>query len=124
MGTRSLLIQTFSLPAGVAPDEEHGTGSQKEGPTEGSEVADVQRGGNDLHHHQDRNDGNDQPDAPAVVDGPGEDGGRLALDGHQKPGHRVDQNSDAASQSQQDECQSNQRDVDAGGPGHAPADAG
>ena len=119
MGMRSSLIHTRSPALALRRMRIEATGGEEHGPAERPEVADMQRIGQDLHHHQGRDDGDDQPDPPTVVDGPREDGAGLALQGEEEPGQGVDGNADATAEGQQDEPDADERDIDAGGLGQA-----
>ena len=51
----------------------------------------MESGRHDLDHHQEGDDGGDQPNAPPVGYGPGEDAGGLSLERDEEPGQGIDQ---------------------------------
>ena len=90
--------------------------------------AEVQGARDELHRDQHRDeDGGDQADAAAVVDGARVDVGGLALHGDQQPRHGVDEHHHAAADGEQHEADAHPGGVDPGrrrdGAAHAAEDA-
>ena len=109
---------------GVAPDEDHHADGKQGGPTDEAHECDVQGARDQLQRDEQREqDGDDQTDAAAVVDGPGVDVAVLPLHGDQQPGHGVDEHHDAAHDREEHEADAHPRDVDPGGPRDGSADA-
>ena len=81
MGTMSSLIHSRSCSLTLRQIRTAAPPARNTGQMNDPDVADVERRGDDLRDDQHRDDGDDQADAPAIVDGPGEDVGRLALQG-------------------------------------------
>ena len=109
---------------GVAPDENRETDGGEHRPADDADESDVEEGDEDLRGDDDGDDRDDQADAAPVIDGPGEDVGRLVVKGNDEPGQGVDQHRKAGEKSQQDEADPEDRGVDTGGLGHAAAHAG
>ena len=98
---------------GVTPDQDGQTGGQEHRPAEDPDEADVEERDDDLAHDHERDDGDEQADAPTVGDGPGEDVRGLRIEGHDQPRQGVDQHGEAGEQAEEDDADPQEIDVDA-----------
>ena len=119
-------IPLEELPLGlgcVAPDDDEDAHRQEGGPSDEADVADMERTDDDLDDDEQRDQGDEEPDATPVGEGPRQDVGALTLEGNDQPQHGVKQHPDAAQHREQDEADTQPRDVDAGAGREGAADA-
>jgi hypothetical protein len=109
---------------GVAPDQDGQPGGEEHGPAEDPDEAHVEQRYDDLADDDERDDGDEQADAPTVGDGPGEDVGCLGIEGHDQPRQGVDQHGEAGEQAEEDDADPEEIDVDTRPLGDTGADAG